>query len=349
MHVLGGTLCRGCPRNCKRRVFGRHDHWDLRNPGKVAEGSDPRARTSATSNESRANALGGVSWRKRKSPAVTRLLPRANGSARNSQNRGDGLRFRRWGVACCLSSCSGRIGDRVPSFRCLLISTSAAVAFLATGPGRAQTAAPPAQVAQNQRELPPVKIEAPRAKPQTRAKRPGGRLSTTAAISSPGVGPSNGEALAGVAPTTPLNTNVIAASATRLGLTIFQTPASVEVVSQRTMQEQGYRTTTDTALGAVGVLSGDSAGAPANFSMRGFSGPASQCPLQRHFDRPGGYHVALDGDRQSRPGRIPQRPVVADVRTRMRSAARSITSAGSRPRDRSAMSSTFRWIHSARR
>ena len=66
---------------------------------------------------------------------------------------------------------------------------------------------------------------------------------------------------------------MIAASATRLGLTVFQTPASVEVVSQRTMQEQGYRTTTDTALGAVGVLSGDSAGAPANFSMRGFSGP----------------------------------------------------------------------------
>src|SRR5580692_6613476 len=29
VHVLGGTLCRGCPRNCKRRVFGRHDHWDL--------------------------------------------------------------------------------------------------------------------------------------------------------------------------------------------------------------------------------------------------------------------------------------------------------------------------------
>ena len=95
---------------------------------------------------------------------------------------------------------SGRIRDRVPSFRCLLISTSAAVAFLATGPSRAQTAAPPAHVAQNLRELPAVKIEAPRTKPQTRAKKPGGRLSTTAAPPSPGAGPSNGEALAGVAP-----------------------------------------------------------------------------------------------------------------------------------------------------
>ena len=36
------------------------------------------------------------------------------------------------------------------------------------------------------------------------------------------------------------------------------------------MTEQGYRTTTETAQGAVGVLSGDAAGAPAGFSMRGF-------------------------------------------------------------------------------
>jgi iron complex outermembrane recepter protein len=49
-------------------------------------------------------------------------------------------------------------------------------------------------------------------------------------------------------------------------------PASVEVVSQQQMQEQGYRTTTETAQGAVGVLSGDAAGAPAGFSMRGFTG-----------------------------------------------------------------------------
>ncbi|MFY9898426.1 MAG: TonB-dependent receptor plug domain-containing protein, partial [Xanthobacteraceae bacterium] len=70
---------------------------------------------------------------------------------------------------------------------------------------------------------------------------------------------------------TPLN--VVTQSATRLGLPVIQTPASVEVVDQRTIQNQGYRTTTDTAQGAVGVLAGDSAGAPANFSMRGFAGP----------------------------------------------------------------------------
>jgi iron complex outermembrane receptor protein len=76
--------------------------------------------------------------------------------------------------------------------------------------------------------------------------------------------------LAGI-PITPLNT--VTQSATRLGLPIIETPATVEVVNQRTMEMQGYRTTTDTAQGAVGVLAGDSAGAPANFSMRGFAGP----------------------------------------------------------------------------
>jgi iron complex outermembrane receptor protein len=74
--------------------------------------------------------------------------------------------------------------------------------------------------------------------------------------------------LAGI-PMTPLNT--VATSASRLGLPVLETPASVDVVTQQTMQDQGYRTTTDTAAGAVGVLSGDAAGAPANFSMRGFS------------------------------------------------------------------------------
>ncbi len=69
---------------------------------------------------------------------------------------------------------------------------------------------------------------------------------------------------------TPLNT--VATSASRLGLSVLQTPASVDIVTARTIRDQGYRTTTDTAQGAVGVLAGDSAGAPANFSMRGFSG-----------------------------------------------------------------------------
>jgi iron complex outermembrane receptor protein len=68
---------------------------------------------------------------------------------------------------------------------------------------------------------------------------------------------------------TPLNT--VATSASRLGLLVLQTPASVDIVTAQTIADQGYRTTTDTAQGAVGVLAGDAAGAPANFSTRGFS------------------------------------------------------------------------------
>src|SRR3984957_15543369 len=170
---------------------------------------------------------------------------------------------------------SGRTRDRVFALRSLLISTSAlaSVAFLATGPGRAQTAPLPVQVAQNQvaqnqSTLPQVHIEASRKKPQARAKKPSGRLSTTAAPPSPGVGPSASQALAGI-PMTPLNG--VAATASRLGVPVIETSDSVDIVTRQTMQEQGYRTTTDTAQGVVGVLAGDAGGAPANFSMRGFS------------------------------------------------------------------------------
>ncbi|MBV9562064.1 MAG: TonB-dependent receptor [Bradyrhizobium sp.] len=72
-------------------------------------------------------------------------------------------------------------------------------------------------------------------------------------------------------PSTPLNSNAVATSASRLGLSVHETPATVEVVGRQTMREQGYRTTTESAQGAVGVLSGDAAGAPGGFSMRGFS------------------------------------------------------------------------------
>jgi len=70
--------------------------------------------------------------------------------------------------------------------------------------------------------------------------------------------------------TSPLNTGGVAESATYLGIPVRETPATVEVVNQQTMTDQGYRTTTETAQGAVGVLSGDAGGAPAGFSMRGF-------------------------------------------------------------------------------
>lgn len=71
---------------------------------------------------------------------------------------------------------------------------------------------------------------------------------------------------------TPLNTAAVTDVGSRLGITAREMPATVEVISQRTMQDLGIRTTTDVAKAAVGVTGGDAPGAPAIFSMRGFSG-----------------------------------------------------------------------------
>ncbi|MDN3272719.1 TonB-dependent receptor [Frankia sp. RB7] len=70
---------------------------------------------------------------------------------------------------------------------------------------------------------------------------------------------------------TPLNSNAVAESASRLGLTVRETPATVEVISAETMREQGYRTVSDVAQGAVGVTAGDNPAEPSAFSMRGFT------------------------------------------------------------------------------
>jgi iron complex outermembrane receptor protein len=70
---------------------------------------------------------------------------------------------------------------------------------------------------------------------------------------------------------TPLNTNVIAESASRLGLTPRETPATIEVIDQQTLKDRGLRTTTEAAEAAVGVTAGDAPAGAAAFSMRGFN------------------------------------------------------------------------------
>lgn len=72
-------------------------------------------------------------------------------------------------------------------------------------------------------------------------------------------------------PATPLNTNVVTLSASRLGLTPLQIPATVEVVGSEMIREQGYHTTIDTVKGATGVTAGDAPN-DVSFSMRGFQG-----------------------------------------------------------------------------
>src|SRR5262249_30999144 len=113
-------------------------------------------------------------------------------------------------------------------------------------------------------QLPGVVVTSPPPSGRSKAGRPKQAVRPRAAPATPVVTPTPPTA-------TPLNTGATPASATRLGLPVLQTPASVEVVSQETIKEQGYRTTTEAAQGAVGVLSGDAAGAPAAFQMRGFT------------------------------------------------------------------------------
>jgi iron complex outermembrane recepter protein len=169
----------------------------------------------------------------------------------------------------------------LPAFRLLLISASliSLAALLAANTGAAQT--PPQEQTQGQ-QPPPQQKPAGLPKITVSGRRPQGTHAGQKQ-SAPSPAPKQaGTPPAQVPPTsaaagesgrvvTPLNGNAVAPSATRLGLTVRETPASVEVVDQQTMQDQGYRTTTEIAKGAVGVLDVDSAGAPANFSMRGFT------------------------------------------------------------------------------
>ena len=62
-----------------------------------------------------------------------------------------------------------------------------------------------------------------------------------------------------------------AGTASRLGLTPRETPASIEVLTQETMQQRGSRTLTEALRTAPGVTGGNPPSAPTTLSMRGFT------------------------------------------------------------------------------
>ena len=132
----------------------------------------------------------------------------------------------------------------------------------------------PAALAQQTRNpLPPVEVAAPEqsrkpAKPTARAGQGPRRATTHRSATGPAVPK---PVVPAATAQTPLNTNAVAESASRLGLTVRETPATVEVISAETMREQGYRTVSDVAQGAVGVTAGDNPAEPSAFSMRGFT------------------------------------------------------------------------------
>ncbi|MDH6261961.1 TonB-dependent receptor [Bradyrhizobium sp. BR13661] len=129
----------------------------------------------------------------------------------------------------------------------------------------------PATLAQQAVEpLPPVEVSPPQSRKQA---KPAGRDAASArraAARRPAVATSKPVVPSASTPT-PLNSNVVAESASRLGLTVRETPATVEVISASTIREQGYRTVSDVAQGAVGVTAGDNPAEPSAFSMRGFT------------------------------------------------------------------------------
>src|SRR6266481_1700646 len=159
-----------------------------------------------------------------------------------------------------------RCGVRRRALRCSVSSLSLLALYSLLVPDSSAAQTTPDD---GQKNLPQINVAAPRKRPPARPSRP-----PVGAPAAPGASTPAGTAAGpagGTAPPSPLNTGAVAESASRLGLPVRQIPATVEVIDQQTMQDQGYRTTPEVAQGAVGVLSVDAAGAPAGFSMRGFS------------------------------------------------------------------------------
>lgn len=69
----------------------------------------------------------------------------------------------------------------------------------------------------------------------------------------------------------PLNSDASVESASRLGLTARETPATVEVIDRATLEARGLRSVSEAVQGAVGMTAGDNPAEPSAFSMRGFA------------------------------------------------------------------------------
>jgi iron complex outermembrane recepter protein len=158
--------------------------------------------------------------------------------------------------------------------KCLRRCSAAPLALLAclsagaATPVRAQTAT------QTPGQLEPVIVTEPHRKPLKQTQSASKRASTSGRVARRQAGRPAAPTPVGsnaAAAQSPLNTNGVASSASRLGLTVREIPATVEIIDQNKIRDQGYRTVTEVAQGAVGVTAGDGPGEPGAFSMRGFS------------------------------------------------------------------------------
>ena len=68
-----------------------------------------------------------------------------------------------------------------------------------------------------------------------------------------------------------IDLGAISSSGSRLGLSVMETPASIELIDSSVMRARGYKSVADAVKNLPGVVSGESPAAPSTFSMRGFS------------------------------------------------------------------------------
>ena len=109
-------------------------------------------------------------------------------------------------------------------------------------PASAQTSSPPDRSGET---LEQIDVTAPKRKPPKRRAVSGAQPTPVAAPAVepapvPPRGPISTSDVGLGANTTPLNTNVVTESASRLGLTPRETPATVEVLDQQTLRDRGY-------------------------------------------------------------------------------------------------------------
>lgn len=154
------------------------------------------------------------------------------------------------------------------------------LAFLLASAAAPVMAQPAAETAAKPGNLGPVVVTEPKRKPARRPLSETRRATVRTPVRAAGRSRSrpalpvagNSSAVASEVGNTRLNSNVVAESTSRLGLPVREIPAAVDIIDKQTIEDRGFRTTTDVAQGAVGVTGGDAPGAPAIFSMRGFSG-----------------------------------------------------------------------------
>jgi iron complex outermembrane receptor protein len=130
------------------------------------------------------------------------------------------------------------------------------LASLCFGPATSVQAQTATQTAQGVGNLEPVVVTEPQRKPAKRTQAASTPFRTSARTTKRPAKPAVPVPTTTASPASPLNTNAVASSANRLGLAVREIPATIEVIDQKTIRDQGYRTTTEVAQGTVGVTGG---------------------------------------------------------------------------------------------